>query len=275
MDELTLRLEGPPSIAPAEIVQVWEHQRDRCAKALGALSREHWSRRSRCQSWSVADVVAHLGDGARRMTLVLETTGADTTFRDIDPRTEPANWIAGTDRAHALLLDEYLQSTQRLFDLARDAASARPTFRVWAPYRRLIPWELFMVHGLFDHWLHERDILIPLGCTHEPTSIDTSITATYSVLVAAVVASMHQPLAPVHLHLTGLGGCCTKVDVGFGTATTAPICKCAGDADGAADAVHIADVLTGRTPTVAAHVVAAPELVQSLATLADWFRAGP
>lgn len=275
VEQLTLNLARPPTVSAAEIVDMWRQQRDRLAATLDELPRREWAFGTRCRSWSVADVVAHLADGARRMTSVLQARGEEETFRDIDPRTVPAEWIAGGERTPAVLLADYREWTDRLFDLGRALESLRSAFGVWAPYRRIIPWQLFMVHGLFDHWLHERDVLTQLGRAHHPTSADTRITAAYSVLIASIVAAMHDDLGPVHLHLAGPGGGCVRADGAHGEVTIVGPASCVQDPDGRARAVDVADALTGRTSTLDTHLTGPRDLVRSLGTLADWFRDGP
>lgn len=272
---LVLAPDSGPSVAVHEIVACWRGHRDRLADALDSLPAAAWSHPSRCSAWTVADVVAHLADGARRAIPSFDPSGSDrTTFRDLDPRTTPAEWIAGGDRSPLRLIDDYRTSTDELLAAVESAASGRCAFTVWAPYRVRVPWQLFGVHVLFDHWLHERDVLLPLGMPHRPTAQETGLVAAYAAMVAIIVAGRLGATKQVHLHLEGLGEGCLTLDPRRRSVELAgPGCRRV--VDGRADAASLADGLTGRTPRLGDVLTAPGDVVQMLAVVADWFRSGP
>jgi hypothetical protein len=53
-----------------------------------------------------------------------------------------------------------------------------------------VDWTVRVLHGLWDSWLHERDVLLPQGIEH-PTDGDATVYATaYGLFIAAAVASV-------------------------------------------------------------------------------------
>lgn len=51
-------------------------------------------------------------------------------------------------------------------------------------------WTVRALHGLWDSWLHERDVLLPRGIEH-PADGDATVYATaYGLFIAAAVASV-------------------------------------------------------------------------------------
>lgn len=273
---LVLAADSGPSASAGEVIARWRGQRDRFAAALDSLTDAAWVQASRCSSWSVADVVAHLADGARRALPSFDPAGRDeTTFRDLDPRTTPAEWIAGGDRSPERLIDDYRTSTDEVLAAAERAASQGHVFTVWAPYRVRVPWQLFAVHVLFDHWLHERDVLLPLGMPHRPGGEETRLVAAYAAMIVAIVAGRLGATKQVHLHLEGVGEGCLTLDPLRRRVALEGTDGCGRMVDGRAGAALLADGLTGRTPRLGDVLAAPADITLMLSVVADWFRAGP
>jgi hypothetical protein len=127
-------------------------------------------------------------------------------------------------------------------------------------------WTVLMLHGFWDSWIHERDVLLARGIDH-PTDGDATLYATaYGVFIAAAVASMFGGQVREKLTLGGEGGGIFEVDSRGGVTLTIRRVTGAGPR-----AAEVADALAGRAQIAAA----LPELPAgsraALSCMADFF----
>lgn len=188
-------------------------QRRRLGEALAELSADDWSAPSRCDAWSVKDVVAHLVGTNQFWTLSVTSALAGSPSRFLegfDPVTTPAALVDATrDTPPAEVLDGYLASLDDLAAAVQDVPDESWSLPGEAPPGHI---ELrgVTLHALWDAWTHERDILLPLGATQasEPDEIRGSL-----LYVAAI--------SPAFLAMTGssrpgvLGVSATDPDTSF------------------------------------------------------------
>ena len=139
-------------------------------------------------------------------------------------------------------------------------------YDVRLPYG-LMDWTVLMLHGFWDSWLHERDILLAQGREH-PTDTDATGYATaYGLFIAAAVASMFG--SPVHHQRLTLGGDGDGVfDLHTHNAVTLTVTPAAITGPPAAE---VTDALGGRAPVPAiiGHLPASS--CTALSRMADFF----
>lgn len=157
-----LAIEGPDDDQREPLLR----QRRRMASALGALSDEQWGRPSRCEGWSVQDVIAHLiGTNAFwalsiRSGLAGEPTRFLATF---DPVATPAQMVETMrTMAPSEVLGQFVETNEVLFEAVEAVDDAGWSMLAEAPPGHL-PIRLVAHHALWDAWVHERDVLLPLG----------------------------------------------------------------------------------------------------------------
>lgn len=141
-------------------------QRRRLEQVLGDLSEQEWQQPSRCAGWTVQDVVAHLTstNGFWALSIQSGAAGSPTELlATFDPVATPAQLVdrdRGTPVAETLARfaagNDTLAAAIDTLDEAGWAALAE------APPGHL-PIALVADHALWDSWVHERDILLPLG----------------------------------------------------------------------------------------------------------------
>lgn len=163
------RYSGPPVIDlgdmgfdPLPVIR----QRDRLVEVLAQLSGDEWTAGSRCEGWSVQDVAEHLisvnqfwvlsiGAGLRE-----EPTEVLATF---DPVTVPAAMVeAARGAAPADTLERLASSNAELATLLRSISESDLRKVAEAPVGHLAIGAV-CTHALWDAWVHERDVLVPLG----------------------------------------------------------------------------------------------------------------
>ncbi len=151
-------------------------QRRRLATLLAELGAEQWAAASRCDGWSVQDVIVHLVSTNQFWAASIgaalggEPTRILTAF---DPVSTPAALVeAAGSLSTADVLDRYVATNEQLA-----AAVAGLDDDGWAAVGESplghVPLQEVALHALWDAWIHERDVMLPLGLAQveEPDEI--------------------------------------------------------------------------------------------------------
>jgi uncharacterized protein (TIGR03083 family) len=226
-------------------------QRRRLASILAGLDDEQWAAASRCEGWSVQDVVAHLVSTNQFWIFSVGAAlgGEPTRFlATFDPVTSPAELVdAVRSQSSADVLDQFTESTESLADMLAAVDDAGWSLLGEAPPGH-VPLRAVALHALWDAWIHERDIVLPLGLTpvEEPDEITGSL-----VYVAAL-----SPMLMVAGGSTRRGAIAVEAsdpDVGFVVDVDESVALRAGGAPADAprlhgSAVELVEALSFRRP---------------------------
>jgi uncharacterized protein (TIGR03083 family) len=155
-------------------------QRRRFAAMLGGLSDEQWRAPSRCEGWNVQDVASHLVgvDAFWTMSVAAGLAGEPTrVLTNFDPASTPAMLIEPLRalppaEVHAQLV----ASMDGFLDLLASLDDAGWATPVETPPGYL-PARLLAHHALWDCWVHERDVALPLALVPpvEPDEVAASM----------------------------------------------------------------------------------------------------
>lgn len=160
--EPIIRMEGVVVDPAAPLLR----QRRRLANLVAGLDDEQWSTSSRCQGWSVQDVVAHLVTVNEFWALSITSgaSGSPTRYLEkFDPVETPAQLVdALRSYTSAETLDRFLQSNDALASAVTSLDTPSWSALAEAPPGHLSI-RLVGLHALWDSWIHERDIALPLG----------------------------------------------------------------------------------------------------------------
>jgi uncharacterized protein (TIGR03083 family) len=158
-----LRLEVPVGDVSVPLVRLLR----RLGETAAELDVAEWSVASRCEGWSVRDVVAHLVGVNQYWALSMSSAlaGSPTRFlaTSFDPVATPAALVERTRGwGPEEVLRQYMESVESLAVVIDGLSDEQWTLPAEAPPGHL---ELRAValHALWDAWTHERDIGIPLG----------------------------------------------------------------------------------------------------------------
>jgi uncharacterized protein (TIGR03083 family) len=163
---------GDSPILAVDVRTAGEHpligQRRRLVGLLAELSEDEWLRPSRCEGWTVQDVVTHLvsTNGFWAVSIQAGVAGEPTRFlAAFDPVASPAQHV---DQVQGTPIEETLEalvaSTAALVEVMEGLAGADWDALAEAPPGHVPVW-LVADHALWDCWVHERDIVLPLGRT--------------------------------------------------------------------------------------------------------------
>jgi uncharacterized protein (TIGR03083 family) len=263
---LLLQTNGRCDFDPWHLLDVFSRQRQRFTAVLHRFGPADWAAPTRCAEWSAHDVVRHLCDTNIRAAGV----GPDDRTLDVgagfDPRITPRRWLAASDgEPPDATLGRFVATTEdRLArDRARHAQGRR--FDVLMPYGPA-DWTVRMLHGFWDSWLHERDVLLAQGRCH-PTDADATWYATaYGVFLAAAAAAMFGDPVRETLTLGGDGGGVFDLDRRGGVTLTVTRVTAAGP-----PAAQLTDALAGRAPAAAVLGDLPTRSRRALLHMADFF----
>ncbi len=200
--EPVIDLDGVPGDAGAAFVR----QRARVADALSELTPERWSAQTRCEGWSVQDVVEHLVGVNRFWALSIgaglrgEPTRVLATF---DPVAVPAAMVvAARGRPPSETLMDFASTNDELAQLLDGVRDGEWSLAAEAPPGHLAI-RTVVAHGLWDAWIHERDVLLPLGTVPGVEADEVMIALAYAAA-----------LGPAFHCTTGTGTVATMAVVG-------------------------------------------------------------
>jgi uncharacterized protein (TIGR03083 family) len=240
--QLTLSTEGACRFDLRHLLAVFTRQRSRFAAVLADFTPEDWTASTRCADWSAHDVVRHLCD----CNAILAS--ADRRVLDVaagfDPRTSPRRWpaILASESPDATLA-RFADTTRDLLTLARSQLDRGEQYQVMLPYGSM-DWAVLILHGFWDSWLHERDILLAQGREYEADAEGTAYATAYGVFLAAAVAAMFgRPVPDQQLTLSGNGGGVFDLHTSQAVTLTLTPATVTGP-----PAAQVTDALGGRAP---------------------------
>lgn len=169
-----IQLDGDPTAVRTPFVR----QRRRLLETFAHLSEEDLAQPSRCEGWTARDVAAHLAivDTFWGYSISKGRKGEPSeTLVDFDPVATPAAMVASTSSMSAVdTLTQLTASTERLLTLVEGLDE-----RAWMLPAEGPPGHIAISavvhHALWDAWVHERDVMLPLGQT--PPECDDEIIA--------------------------------------------------------------------------------------------------
>jgi uncharacterized protein (TIGR03083 family) len=140
-------------------------QRQRFEQLLSRLDDEQWNAPSRCDGWRVRDVAAHLVTVNQFWTLSARAglEGTPTRFlENFDPAAVPRAMVAAMDELSAQeIFEHFTTSNHEFIDVMTSLQGDDWTRLGESPVGHVPMWSLAH-HALWDAWIHERDVALPL-----------------------------------------------------------------------------------------------------------------
>jgi uncharacterized protein (TIGR03083 family) len=252
---------GPQALAAA-----FTSQRQRMTALFHGFDESQWQTQSRCSEWTVQQVVRHLVDAATIEGELLRGEGPRNEGGRIDPRTDPGKWLAASDGQSSA-------ETLAAFDAASTAEQAALEQRSRMGGEVLLPgpygpmhWTSLVAHLFWDAWVHERDIVVPLGITHDATAEEDRLAALYALVVSATAPTFVGGTVTTTVELTGAARDVYDI-AASADGTRVEIVDRADDAKVRAELGPLVDSLAGRGPEVDAVAEGPSDVIEQLGML--------
>jgi uncharacterized protein (TIGR03083 family) len=241
-------------VDPAAALTAYAHHRRRFAAEVAALDEAALAAQSRCALWSVADVLRHCRDVDDWMQALW--AGGRPPFSSFDPITTPHDFVvAGRSISDLEARDRYVSSSEVM---AADVGGSDP--ERWGQTSvspvGFVPWWLSALHVFFDSWIHERDVLLPLG---ESVPVEESEALPVLAYSFAIVGTLMKE--PTDAVIAGV-----RVVTGLPPAKATPVAPGVDP-----NAATIIDALLGRGSIEEALADTDPVIVNRFGTLARIF----
>jgi uncharacterized protein (TIGR03083 family) len=164
--EPLITLDGQPDAVAVPFIR----QRRRFADVLRSLSADQWAAQSRCEEWRVQDVVAHLASVDRFWKLMVESALEGDPTRllvNFDPKATPAAMVdAVRDKSPQETLAEFDEASDALC-ITVEAFDDEGWSAIGESPAGHVTMSTLVHHALWDCWIHERDVMIPLGMAQD------------------------------------------------------------------------------------------------------------
>lgn len=233
-----------------EITAAWQSHRARLRSWLHDLPEAGWSQPTRCSEWNVTELVRHLISGSQFLGYTLHAAHKGEATRllaNFDPQGTPgaaAKMFDGMGPAELLDaldgVDRSVEKETRTFTSDDWNATAE------APLGH-VPATLSLNHFLFDSWVHERDLLLPVG---EVPFLDINEAATVAAYVVALAGAVRSAGDDLHsqttfrIRLTDIG---RQLSVGTaGGLASASFAPDEGEVDATGTTDDVVHLATGR-----------------------------
>lgn len=195
--QLTPRYHGDPLISidgpPDAVLGPTVRQRRRMVELLRTLDERQWAAPTRCSGWSVRDLVVHLDSTNTfwAFSVGAGRAGTPSTFlADFDPVASPAQLVARSQDRPEAVLASFEASTDALEGLLEGLTPEQ-----WGTIAEAPPGHVAVTavvhHALWDSWVHERDVTLPLGL---PTTVEDDEVAAVLRYAAALGPALHLSL---------------------------------------------------------------------------------
>ncbi len=188
---------------PGAVASALATQRARMLELFRTFDDRQWQAATRCSDWTVHHVARHLVDVANLDSALQRGEGPRTPDGRIDPRADPATWLAASD-------GQTPAETVAAFEVAAEAERAAFEGRIREGGDELLPgpygplhWAALGAHLFWDGWLHERDVVVPLGLPHEPTLAEDRLAALYALTISSTAPTFFGSTLTFSIELTG------------------------------------------------------------------------
>jgi uncharacterized protein (TIGR03083 family) len=178
--------------SPQQVVDAWRSHRERMGSWLGDLDEAGWGGPTRCAGWTVTHLVQHLISGSQFLGYTLHQSRkgeATRLLQEFDAQQTPAataRLFAGFTPAQ--LCAELVEMDRRLDAELQAADEAAWRAPAEAPPGR-VPAYVAVNHFLFDSWVHERDLMLPIGESPPTDADEGAVVASYVLALAGVARS--------------------------------------------------------------------------------------
>jgi uncharacterized protein (TIGR03083 family) len=197
--KLSPRYDGPPILSfdgpAADQLAPVTRQRRRMETLLAALGDDEWQSATRCEGWTIQDVISHLvtvnsfWETSVNAGLAGEPTRYLATF---DPAAHPPLMVDGMRALSPHeVFDQFVSTNDGFLGAIAALDEAGWSALAESPAGH-VPIRLLAHHALWDAWIHERDIALPRGNTPAVEADEIRSCLRYAAALAPALALGHE-----------------------------------------------------------------------------------
>ncbi len=247
------------TLSADELVGTLASHHDRVITAWGSLSPDQWSQPSRNSQWSCHETARHVADCLEFGAAEMNARPARFTLTQFDPRATPDTWLAeSAEESPEQTIERFASCAPVVRERVGERLAAGDDSDAVTPYGTA-HWTVNVVHLFWDSWLHERDVLIPLGLPAESTPNEQRLAAIYSLLMAVVPTKMMGQDLTATIEFTGPQGQIVVAAHESGRISSIETPDAATTLS--AEVCSLADALSGRGASLRDLLPDAPELL--------------
>jgi hypothetical protein len=250
------------SLDSEELVELLAAHHRRLIDTWQGFSPAQWDHQSRNTEWTVHRTVRHVADAMGRVAAAMngEPLKDENAF---DPRSTPEVWLAASEGEPPMAtINRFAASSTHFRSAVRDRRASGDESHERTVYGTA-HWTVNVAHVLWDSWLHERDVLLPLGQPAPSSEEEERLVGLYGLLMALVPSMMREQSISSTVQLRGIGVRTIEVGCEAGSIATAEVPEGKTSIVGATPAAI--DALAGRGDSVADALPGAPEELGFLA----------
>ena len=209
--KLSPRYDGPPLIAIdgpvddqlAPVVR----QRRRLEATLAGFNDDEWNAASRCDGWRVQDVVAHIVGVNTYWEASVKAGVAGEPLRilaNFDPAATPKLMVGSMSSLTSEEVFQQFVSSNTGFLGALESLDATGWSMLAESPPGHVTIRVLASHALWDTWVHERDIALPLGRTQPVEDDEVIATLRYvaALAPALLIAGGEAPVGAYVVEVT-------------------------------------------------------------------------
>lgn len=172
---------------PGDPFRAWSSQRARLRAWVAGLDEDGWAAPTRCPAWNARGLVQHLSSGAAFLGYTLHEAGKGNATEFLVGLDTHTTIEAATATLDALSLEE-LQASLEQADASIAKQAARHGDAGWTAIAEAPPGHmrghLVLSHFVWDSWVHEYDLLLPVGQRPPLEQHETAVAARYLLALA-------------------------------------------------------------------------------------------
>jgi uncharacterized protein (TIGR03083 family) len=193
-----LEIDGPPGDQGVPVAR----QRRRMETLLAALTDDEWRSPSRCAGWSIQDVISHLVtvNGFWEASVRAGLAGTPTQMlANFDPAAHPPLMVEGmralTPRE---VFDQFVASNDGFLGALAELDDSGWSMLAESPPGH-VSIRVLAFHAIWDSWIHERDIALPLGQQppEEPDELRSCLQYAAAIGPALTITDGHVSAGPL------------------------------------------------------------------------------
>lgn len=167
-------------------------QRRRMERMLAEASPQTWAAPSRCEGWSVREVIAHLVtvNGFFEASLRAGRDGHPTRMlASFDPAADPGRFVESMGALDASeVFEQFVASNDGFLGIVAELSGDEWDLVGEAPIGH-VGLDRILDHALWDAWVHERDIALPLGLPTEEEADELAASLRYAAAVGPAITA--------------------------------------------------------------------------------------